>query len=278
MHIFQKYQNLGIDLSEYLYNTLQDLHVIGIVGVHNSGKKTTVYKLKRYYDKTIMVCEQIKLKYQMYESESKLCNHKFLLYTYLNKKNISDILNILQQTNPNVHLIILGNSSVCTNISSYCYVHRCKCPSYDEKLKELTNVSILEYSHTKNVETICNKYTTYHDCLIALEMYENDITDIFSYEKNAREVIHNYVFSDKLTKLQTRTVLYNLMMHLTRVSDVMKYMLSLVIEKVPNQRHKLTEITSKCEYEYAIGNKEIYHYEHLLNMYKDVYLKEKKSK
>ena len=79
-----------------------------------------------------------------------------------------------------------------------------------------------------------------------------------------------------MTKLQMRTTLYNIMMHLSRFSDVISYALTSLLKVIPNKHFDLCKIASTCEYNFIKGNKDIYHYENFFNLAKDVYKGEKK--
>jgi hypothetical protein len=275
-HLFEKYKNLGHNESEKLYSVLESLHILAIVGIHNCGKKTLVKNIKNYYSKYFHINEKIIEKYNAHVTESKLCGNKILVSVNGTQKNIKEIVSIVPNLYKNVHIIVIGTSALFNSLGSYCYIYRCACPSYEEKIEELSKVSIDNYGNYRYVEEICKKYNTYHDCLIALELYNNDIKDIYSYIPNIDAIIQDFVLKDKMTKLQMRTVLYNVMMHLSLFSDVISYALYILLKNNPDKHFDLCQIASRCEYNFVKGNKDIYHYEHFFYLLKDVYKKEKK--
>ena len=188
-HLFEKYNNLGHDVSENLYCILESLYIIAIVGIHNCGKKTLVQNIQKYYSKHFHICDSIIKKYNECVNESKLCNNKILISVYATRKNVREIISVIPNLFKNVHIIVLGTSALFNSLGSYCYIHRCVCPSYVEKLSELSKVSFENYGNVTHVEEICKKYSTYHDCLIALELYNNNVKDIYSYISNVDEII-----------------------------------------------------------------------------------------
>ena len=140
-----------------------------------------------------------------------------------------------------------------------------KVPSFEEKVNVLNKISRNEYNHTNNVETIAKKYFTYHDCIIALELYEHDIYDISSYELCVKQIVNEFVINKKMTRLQLRNILYNLMMHLSNFADVVKYSASLLYSSNLFNNSEISQICAQAEYDFIIGNKEVYHYESLFN-------------
>ena len=275
-HLYEKYTNLGQDHSLKCFDILKGLHVLGIIGFHRSGKKTLIKNISKHYNKLVFIKDEIKQTYRSLVNESNLCDKTCLVYVYITKKSIRDVLHIISHTNHNVHIIVLTNSTLPNTIISFCYIHRCKCPSLEEKKIVLQEISQNEYGHIKNVQKISESFFTYHDCLIALELYENNIKYVYSYMENIDTIVNSFIFG-KMTYLQMRTIAYNVMMHLPNVSEVILYTLQKVIERLPNQHVELCQVASNCEHNYVQGNKEIYHYEYLMNAFRDIYLSKRKT-
>ena len=276
--LFQKYKNLGTCHAEKINSILQSLHVIVVTGVHNVGKKTAITNIKHNYNKVIFVKENLNEIYTESYNTCILCNHRYLLYLYPNKKDIHKLNKIIDNIDSYIHIVIICKPSVSMQFASRCFVYKIPCPTYEMLCTCIRPIAITEYENDKYVCAVCEKSSTYHDALILLELYHNGLYEHRSFVDNIDNVFHNYLLRDKMTKLQLRNTLYKVMMHLTLPAIVMNYMLEKTLKSYPNKHNKLCTIAANCEHDYVRGNKEIYHYENMIYQFKAVINEEKKSK
>lgn len=276
-HLFQRYKNLGDDNSHTCIDILNNMYTIAVLGVHNSGKKTLVKKIEQSYCKSFHINENIIPKFYSIKTQSVLSRQRFLICIYASRKIMEDIYNILSKSNEYVHIVIIGHPNLTDSLNSRCFIYRCKCPSYNDKFKILNTISQNEYNNTIHVEDICNTFYTYHDCLLALEMYNHNNKNVYSYMSSIQNIVENYICNENMTHLQLRTNIYNLTMHLSNVASVIYYAFMLLMEKIPHKHFELSGIASECEYNYKLGNKDPYHYEYMFHRFKNVYMQEKKS-
>lgn len=281
MHIFQKYTELGLDNSVTMLETiLKTLYTCALVGIAKVGKKTLAKRLgSMYYDTYVHIhnIENMEETIKYYQNETILLQKRICISLYYNKKYINQIVKLLKNTH-SLHVIIIGNPGIATVLNSYTYIYRLKCPVYSEKYTELCKVSQQEFSHQKHVDEICKKYHTYHDCLLALELYEHDIYDIRSYSECVNDIVNQYVIQKKMTQLQLRNRLYNLIMHLSDFSEVILAFVDILLKSTKIEPGKMLEYASKCEHNFILGNKEVYHYEDFLIHMQCVYQNSKKKR
>ena len=268
MHLFQKYTHEGsFDDCKSLLNILQSMTSICIVGIRNVGKKTLIsqiskfYKISMYLDKLDNFDEI----YKFHFNESVLTQTTTLLYFYYNSKYHNNILSKIKISNKHIHIIVLGSPNIYFKFSSFCFIYRMKVPLYEERVKVSKKISHDEYEHINHVETIAKRYFTYHDCILAVELYEHNIYNIHSYEQCIQEIVDEYVIKKKMTKLQLRNKLYNLMMHLSDFAEIIKYTASLVYDCTSFDYIEVFKICTQTEYDFVYGNKEVYHYENFFN-------------
>lgn len=277
LHLFQKYTEIGSFAIEKLHDVLEEMHAVCVVGIKNIGKKTLIKQIsKKHYDcmhflnisepKFQQVIEQI-------YNKNFVVKRKTLLYFQYKKQFHVQILNTLKFAGPDLHIIIYGEPAIQLLMNSHCFCFKMKPPSLQQKMNELTEISWKEYSHDRNVAEIASKFHTYHDCLIALEMYENNIYTIYSYSQNVENIVKNFILNDGLTLIQLRTILYNLIMHLQCFSDIIWCFINTIIQHTPLNLATLSDILnigSQCDHTYAISNKEIYHYEYFVMKVKEI--------
>lgn len=279
MFIFQKYKSIGLKDVTQILNVLNSLYSLCITGIHNIGKKTYIKEIAEFYPQSIFLenIQDLKSKYNAIYNENFIKQQQSLLYFYFDDKYERDIITLLKNVNKHVHVIVLGSANISMKLSALSYVHRLSVPTFEEKVEQLTWISKKEYGHVNNVKTIAEKYHTYHDCLCAIELYENGIYELYSYEDIINEIVNDFIVCDKMTLLQLRNKLYNLMMHLSDFSEIVLYVVR-YLNKYAIDKYKVIQIAANAEYNFLRGNKEVYHYEALFNNLKNVYHNGKKNK
>ena len=268
MHLFQKYTHEGSFADcDLLFNILQTMKTICIVGTKNVGKKTLISKISKFYKNSFYLdkLDNFHDVYNFHFNENILKQTTSLLYFYYNPKYHNSIVSKIKLSNQHIHLIILGSPNIFFKFSSFCFIYRIKIPSYQMKIEVLNKISSNEYNHIDNVETIARNFFTYHDCILALELYEHGIYNIHSYEECIQQIVDEFVIKKKMTRLQLRNILYNLMMHISDFAEIVKYVASLLYKKNLFDHLEISKICAQVEYDFVYGNKEVYHYENLFN-------------
>ena len=84
-------------------------------------------------------------------------------------------------------------------------------------------------------------------------------------------IVENFIFGKNMTKLQLRNKIYDFMMHLTQIAEVLVFLVETIQKKCSLHNFILIEIIASCDYAYIQGNKEVYHYENMFYKLQNVY-------
>ena len=271
MFIFQRYKNIGQEQLSTKFRKLHDSNII-LYGQKNVGKKTLVdsqYKHALYAEvneELSLIVEKISMSY---DKESKV-----IVMSGIHRKNQKLVCSLIDKFISVKFVIICKRiDSIITELESRCVKFYINAPDECEKHNIIKHVCEKEnfVMCEDQIRTVCDNSKTIHDLLINIELVNNCIhpSENTQWKEFSKDFCLN-LCEISSTEIRART--YKLFANAVDMSEVMYYMLNVLLEQTESIKHKCNLVNESAKYQYnlTIGNKDVYHIEAFLFAAKNI--------